>query len=331
MNERSDGLMRAVRIHAWGGTPALDEVPVPAPKDGETLVRIEAAAVAHLDLTVASGRFDLSPTLPYVGGVEGCGIVVSSDVHAPGTRVMLRGGGLGLVRDGTWAELVAAKTRGVTPVPEGMSPEVGATCFVPTTTGYAALHDVGRLGSWPVDGVGSAADEVVVVAGAAGAVGSMVVQLALRAGCTVIGLTNGGKLPPGVEEVRLDDLGRHALLARERPATLLVDTLGGPELVTRSRWVRPGGRAVVIGYVAGTDLDLHLPNWLLDDVALLPVNMIRREAAARQHLPALTDLLVRGELEMQVETFALADAARACELLATGGLKGRAVLLPDAG
>jgi NADPH2:quinone reductase len=329
----SGGLMRAVRIHEWGAAPTLDEVPAPAPGQGETLVRIEAAAVAHLDLTVASGKFHIKPDLPHVGGVEGCGTVVSSDVYEPGTRVMLRGGGLGLVRAGTWAELVATKTRSVAPVPAKLSPELGATYFVPTTTAYTALHDIALLGAWPVDGVRSVTDEVVVVAGASGAVGSMVVQLALRAGCTVIGLVSGerqrGQLPRGVEPVELDDDGRTAELGRDRPATLLVDTLGGQALASRSRWVRPGGRAVVVGYVAGTELGFHLPNWLLDDVALLPVNMIRREAAARTHLPMLTELLVNGELALEVETFDMADAAHALQLLATGGLKGRAVIVPS--
>ena len=141
--------MKAVRLHEWGAAPTLDEVP--EPETGETLVRIEAAAVAHLDLTVASGKFHIKPDLPHIGGVEGCGTVVSSDVHEPGTRVMLRGGGLGLVRGGTWTELVATRSRNVAPLPADLSPELGATYFVPTTTAYTALHDVGRLGEWTSD------------------------------------------------------------------------------------------------------------------------------------------------------------------------------------
>lgn len=315
--------MRAVRLHEWGAAPTLDEVP--EPEAGETLVRIEAAAVAHLDLTVASGKFHIKPDLPHIGGVEGCGTVVSSDVHEPGTRVMLRGGGLGLVRGGTWTELVATRSRNVAPLPADLSPELGATYFVPTTTAYTALHDVGRLGEWISD------DEVVVVAGAAGAVGSMVVQLALRAGATVFGVVaeeQADRLPAGVEAVRLDDQVRGAELTKERPATLLVDTLGGAGLAERSRWVRPGGRAVAIGYVAGTEVSLDLPNWLLEDVALLPVNMIRRDAGAREHAPKLARLLAAGELSLEVESFDMADAARALDLLATGGLRGRAVITP---
>jgi NADPH:quinone reductase len=318
--------MRAVRIHSWGAEPVVDDIPAPAPKDGETLVRVDAAAVSHLDLTVASGTFDLKPQLPYIGGVEGCGTVVSSEVYEPGTRVVLRGGGLGLVRSGTWAELVATR-KGATPIPAELSPELGATYFVPTTTAYVALHDIGRLGNWP-----GIEPEVVVVAGAVGAVGSMVVQLALRAGCTVIGVvadaSQASQLPAGVEAVLIDDEERAASLLKERPATLLVDTLGGQAVARRSRWVRPGGRAVVVGYVAGKELGLDVPAWLLDDVALLPVNMIRREAAALEYAPLLADLLAKGELKLEVQSFAMDDAARALKLLAAGGLRGRAVIVP---
>jgi NADPH2:quinone reductase len=315
--------MRAVRIHTFGATPraTLDVVPDPAPAHGETLVRVEAAAVAHLDLTVASGRFGIKPDLPYIGGVEGCGSVVESDTLGPGTRVVLRGGGLGLVRGGTWAELVTVGTRHLTQLPDGLPAALGATYVVPVTTAHTALHDVGRLGSWSAD----RPDEVVLIAGAAGAVGSMAAQLARRAGATVLGLAPDDRpLPAGVERVRPDD----PALARDRPATLLVDTLGGAGLAGRCRWVRPGGRAVLVGYVAGTSTELDLPNWLLDDVALLPINMMRRDKAARAHLPMLERLLMTGELTLDVEAFAMQDASRALHLLATGGLRGRAVIVP---
>jgi NADPH2:quinone reductase len=324
--------MKAVRVHDWEVPPAVDEVPVPEPAEGESLVRVEAAAVGHLDRTVAGGKFGMKPTLPYVGGVEGCGRIVSSDQLAEGTRVMCRGGGLGLLRDGTWAEYVAVPTQNLVVVPEGMSPSVGATYFVPVTTAAAALRSVGRMGAWGAPEVDVPADEVVVVAGAAGAVGSMVAQLALRDHAQVLGLVlddeQAERLPAGVEPVLAGDADRLTGLATERPASLLVDTLGGEQLYDRMGWVRPGGRAVSIGYVAGEAATLDLPNWLLLDVALLPVNMIRRNREARAFAEELAPLLVTGELVAEVEEFAFDDAARALELLGKGKLRGRAVLVP---
>lgn len=325
--------MRAVRVHNWGAAPVVEEVPKPELAEGDTLVRVRAAAVAHLDRTVASGTFEIKPDLPYTGGVEGAGVVVESDRFEPGTLVMLRGGGLGLTRDGTWAEYVGVRSRHLTPLPDGMSAPLGATYFVPLTTAATALEAVGRLGAWPLDGVDTNGDEVVVVTGAAGAVGSMVAQLALRSGARVIGLVGSeaaaGRVVEGVEPVLAVDVDAAALLAKERPASLLVDTLGGCALADRMRWVRPGGRAVAIGYVLGETLSIDLPNWLLQDVALLPVNMIRRTEEARTLADRLAPLLVTGELTLGVQQFDLGDAADAMAMLASGGLAGRAVLVPE--
>jgi NADPH:quinone reductase-like Zn-dependent oxidoreductase len=325
--------MRAMRIHGWSVPPVLEQIAIPSSGTGETLVRVEAAAVSHLDATVATGTFQLTPPLPYVGGVEGAGVVIESDVLEPGARVILRGGGLGLVRDGTWAEYVLAKSKNLVPIPDGLPPETAATFFVPTTTAHAALHDIARLGSWHLPEVGSAADEVVIVAGAAGAVGSMVVQLALQAGSQVIGLVatedQRELVADGAETVTSTDAERLEALGNTRPGTLLVDTLGGEGLVGRARFVRTGGRAAVVGYVTGEQVSIHLPSWFFDDVAILPVNMLRRENLAREMAPTFAQMLVAGTLDLRVETFPLNHAGAVLTRLGEGSLRGRAALVPN--
>jgi NADPH:quinone reductase-like Zn-dependent oxidoreductase len=314
--------MRAARFHAWGAAPVLDEVPPPTRADGEVLVAVEAAAVAHLDLTIAGGDFGMKPQLPYIGGVEGAGIVVEGGDLEPGTQVMLRGGGLGMLCDGTWTEQVSVPTKAVTPLAERLPADVAATFFVPATTAYVALHDVAAI---------EPGEEVVVV-GAAGAVGAMVAQQALAAGAAVIGVVGRSdqldQVPSGVEPVDGSSDVAVTQLAKARSATLLVDTLGGAGLVGRSRWVRKGGRAVVIGYVAGTSVTIDLRSWLLDDVALLPVNMIRKERRAREVSGELVRRLAAGELEVAVQPYGLADVAAATEDLRAGRVVGRAVVLP---
>ena len=112
--------MRALRIHAWKSAPQVDEIDVPKPSTGETLVRVEAAGLTHFELTVASGEFDIKPDLPYVPGVDGAGIVVQSNVWAPGSRVVIRGGGVGIDRPGTWAEYVVVPADSHAPVGEDL-------------------------------------------------------------------------------------------------------------------------------------------------------------------------------------------------------------------
>jgi NADPH2:quinone reductase len=312
--------MQALRIHAWGQPPVVDDVPEPTRGEGEVLVQVQAAALAHLDLTVASGSFEMRPPLPYTGGVEGSGVVLEADDLPAGTQVMLRGGGLGLKRDGTWQERVSVPRKAVSPLTPQLPPAVAATFFVPMTTAHIALHDVAGL----------QAGERVAVVGAAGAVGASVVQQAVLAGAEVIGLVGRADqvadVPAGVEGVLLGD-DRVASWAEERPFSLLVDTLGGQDLIRRSAWVHPGGRAVVIGYVAGKTATLDLPNWLLTDVALLPLNMIRRERRARELMPGLVEQLAAGKLEVAVETVRLEDAADALARISAGRVRGRAAAL----
>jgi NADPH:quinone reductase len=318
--------MRAARFHEWGAAPRVEEVPEPTRGDGEVLVQVQAAAVAHLDVTVASGEFAMKPPLPYIGGVEGAGVVLEADADsgiAPGTQVILRGGGLGTLRDGTWTERVSVPRKAVRVLASPLPPEVAATFFVPATTAYVAVHDVARVQP----------GEHVIVVGAAGAVGSMAAQQALAAGARVTGVVGRtdqlADVPKGVDAVDLSSASAIAPLAEARSASLLIDTLGGAGLISRTRWVRQGGRAVVIGYVTGPRTELDLPSWLLDDVALLPVNMIRQERRAREVAGELAERLLAGELQVAVERFNIADTARAVDALKSGRVRGRAVVVSD--
>lgn len=314
--------MRAARIHAWGAHPIVEEVPEPRRGQGEVLLEVHAAALSHLDLSVSSGTFHLHPELPYVGGIEACGEVIAADDLAPGTQVLVRGGGVGLLRGGTWAERITVPRKSIMTLPVPLAPQVAATFFQPTSTAYVALHDVANLQP----------GELVIVVGAAGAVGAQVVQQALAAGARVLAAVGRTeqleRIATGATPVLItDDLAQQ--LSTEPEATLLVDTLGGPNLMDRLHWVRPGGRAVVIGYVAGTAVEVDLPSWFLTGVALLPVNMIRKERRARSLAPTLIQQLAQGDLAIDVQAFALEDIAEGLARLQDGKVRGRAVVQFD--
>jgi NADPH2:quinone reductase len=307
----------AARIHDWGGKPLLEEVPEPVPAPGETLVEVTAAAIGHIDLTVAAGRFAYRPSLPHVPGVEGAARVLDSPSLPSGAPVRIRGGGVGLERDGTWAERAAVATKALHPVPEGLDESLVATFFGPAVTARVAVDEIGRLEP----------GERVAVTGASGAVGSLAVQLARRAGAgSVVALVSRPEkaplVPPGAEVVAGD--------LPEEPVDLLIDTCGGPRLATLlTRAVRPGGRAVLVGYTAGTQLSLDLPALLAADVTLHPVNLIRRGPRLAGTAAELLDLLVRGDLTLRVTTFPLSRVAEAVELVRSGAAAGRVALVPE--
>ena len=304
--------MRAVRVHAWGEAPVLEDLAEPTGGDGVALVRMHAATVGHIDRSVWSGSFLRHPPLPYVPGVEAAGVVVRSSRFAVGQRVWLRGAGLGIAGDGTWRELIAAPEHALGELPAGVSFALGSAFFSPCTSASVALHEVGRVEP----------GERVLVTGASGAVGSVAMQLARLAGARPVAVVfdegQRARLPGDVEHVAAAEL--------RAEAALLIDTVGGAALPQALRGVAPGGRAVLVGYAGGTQASLDLPELLLRDVALLPLNMLRREAAGRACAPALLQQIERGVLQLAVTTFPLAEAPRALEWIATRGHGGRAVL-----
>lgn len=292
--------MKAVRIHGFDAVPVLEEIAEPTARPGRTIVRMEAATVGHIDRTVWRGSFLRHPPLPYTPGVEAAGVVVASGRYQAGQRVWLRGSGLGTLFDGTWCEQIDAPDEALGPLPDDVPMTLGAAFFSPTTSAWVALHEVAKL----------KAGEQVLVTGASGAVGSLVMQLARDAGCAAVAVAADAE-PPAVAS-----------------ADLLIDTVGGSVLARTLPAVRPGGRAVLVGYTAGPTLSLDIAHFLQRDVALLPLNMFRREAQGRAAAPELLARLADGRLSLDVRPFALADAAAALDWIAQRGHRGRAVLVP---
>ena len=291
--------MKGMRVHGWNEPPRLEDLPEPVRAPGRTLVRMAAATVGHIDRTVWGGQFMTPPPLPYVPGVEAAGIVIESDTFAPGERVWLRGEGLGTRGDGTWREVIDAPDSAIGRLPGSVPMALGSAFFSPCTSAWVALHEVAKV----------RAGERVLVSGASGAVGSLVMQLARDAGAEACALPAEGP-------------------ASALQADVLIDTVGGPVLAAALERVAPGGRAVLVGYTAGNELAIDIPRFLQRDVSLLPLNMFRRDAAGRAAAPELLARLADGRLQLQVTEFSLTDAASAMQWIAQRGHRGRAVLVP---
>jgi len=172
--------MKAVQFDRYGDIDVLEvrDIPRPAPADGEVLVQIKAAGINPGEASIRKGLLhDRWPaTFPSGQGSDLAGIVVQAGAGVanfkPGDAV------LGFSNKRTsHAEFAVVPAGQLTAKPSGLFWEVAGALFVAGTTAYAAIKAVAL-----------SPGDVVAVAGAAGGVGSIAVQLARQASATVLGI-----------------------------------------------------------------------------------------------------------------------------------------------
>lgn len=171
--------MQAAGIERFGGEVRMLELPTPrSPAPDELVISVRAAGVANWDEFVRSGQWDVGQQPPMALGVEAAGVVesIGDEVStlAPGDEVLTHP--VPLRDQGAWAERLVAPAAAVAPKPSGVPWEEAAAFPVPALTADQAL---GEAAPDP-DG------EWVLVHGAGGVTGGLIVQLAVARGATVV-------------------------------------------------------------------------------------------------------------------------------------------------
>jgi NADPH:quinone reductase-like Zn-dependent oxidoreductase len=224
------------------GTAGMKLVDRPEPQAAinDVIVQIHASGFTSGELTWPStwtDRLDRDRT-PSIPGHELAGVVTALGYGTTGLSVGQRVFGLtDWTRDGTLAEYAAVEARNLAPLPGDVDFTVGASLPISGLTAWQGLFQHGRL----------QAGQSVLVHGAAGAVGSMVTQLAREAGAYVIGagraadrqkaLDFGAKEFVDLENDALEDVGR---------VHLVFDVIGGDIGKRSAGVIRPGGTLVTI-------------------------------------------------------------------------------------
>jgi NADPH:quinone reductase-like Zn-dependent oxidoreductase len=303
---------KAVRFDNYGGVDVLNvlDVPRPVPGPGQVLVQVKAAGINPGEAKIRDGQLAerWPATFPSGQGSDLAGIVAETGPgvtgFAPGDEV------IGYTHDrASQAEYVVVQAGQLTPKPAEVPWPVAGALFVAGATAYAAVRAVALDKG-----------DVVVVSGAAGGVGSIAVQLARRAGATVIGLASPvhhewlaahGVIPVSYGEGVADRIRQAA-----GRVDAFIDTVGG-------------------GYVR-LALDLGVTPERIDTIADFAAiaeygvkgdgNMAGASAAVLAELAAL---IADGELEIPIAaTFPLAEVRDAYRRLAQGHVQGKIVLLP---
>ncbi len=324
----------------------LVEADLPEPGDGEVRVRILAAGVSAFDLIYRRwARLPGSPKVPFTLGEDIVGLV---DKTGPGAESLERGR---LVAGGTWAlgvgggytEYVCLPETELVPVPPGVDPAEAVCLVVNYLTAHQHLHHIG----------GARRGERMLVHGAAGGVGTAVVQLGQLAGLEMFGtaakdqhelVSSLGATPI---DYRTEDFVEAIRTLTGAGVDLVIDPIGGATQLWRSyRTLRRGGRLVWLGSAAVEKQGIRVGPLsiaatfalrLLPDgkhVPRCPTMAAYAEANPEWYRTTLTELLdhlAAGRLRPIIaERLPLAEAARAHALIEKGGHTGKFVLTTPA-
>lgn len=327
---------RRIVVRQRGGPDGLQvaEDVLPDPARDQVRVKTLAAGVSGMDLMVRAHRFPGFPRVPFTPGVDVVGVVdrIGAEVTdlAPGQMVAALLGG-----EGGYAEIVCLDAAAAVPVPDGVDP-AEAVCLVANyVTAYSMLHRAAKVSS----------GETILVHGAAGGVGTAMLELAAMAGLVVYGTASPhnhglvaslGAVPIDyhTEDVveRVRDLSGDGVDA-------VFDPIGGArQLWSSYRVLRPGGRLVWFGvagsarsgiHVIATSLIMRLVLSLIPDgkTAPMPPDSGEPNTWYRQTLTLLLGFLAAGKIAPVIAArFPLEDAAAAHRFLEEERHAGRVVL-----
>jgi NADPH2:quinone reductase len=323
--------MQAIAIDAPGGPEVLKlhDLPVPEPKAGEALVRIEASGINFIDVYYRMGVYK-GPSFPFVIGQEAAGVVESVGegvtTVAVGDRVAYAG------VQGAYAQFAAVPEARLVHVPDGVSSRDAAALMLQGITAHYLVNSTFDLQR----------GQTALVHAGAGGVGLLLTQLAKAKGATVFSTVSTVEKAELSKRAGADvtiDYTREdfAQVARERTGGKGVDVVY--DSVGKTTWeksidsLRPRGYFVLFGGSSGQvpPIDPQLLNqkgglfMTRPSIVWYAATREELEWRARELFAAVLD----GTLSLRVEhTYPLADAARAHEDLEARRTTGKLLLLP---
>jgi NADPH:quinone reductase len=321
--------MKAIQIQSHGGLEVLRVTTLPDPEPGtdEVLVRIQASAVNPLDGIIRMDYFPIAKKPPLILGEEAAGIVEHNGAgFKAGERVIVYGGGLGVFRDGTWAEVVAVPASSLRRLPDGISFEEGSALANVGVTAYGALRTA-ELKS----------GETLVVLGATGGVGSAGVQIGKAIGARVIAVVStAGKAARlqahGVDHVVALSDGPLAELVQKltggRGADVVLDTVGGDVTGQALSSLASFGRLVHLGYSAGMTLTIDSLDLIAKPSTIIGFNifLVPAERSAKD-LDEVIALAAQARYRALVDrTFPMSEVVEATRFLDERKAVGKVVL-----
>ncbi|HEV7264027.1 MAG TPA: quinone oxidoreductase [Falsiroseomonas sp.] len=321
----------AIRVHEYGGPEALvwEEVPVPAPRPGEALVRHHAIGLNYIDVYFRTGLYK-APALPATIGMEAAGVVeaVGEGVTgvAPGDRVAYATAPIG-----AYAEARSIKADRLVKLPDAIAFEQAAAMMLQGMTAGFLLNRTYKV----------QAGQTILVHAAAGGVGLIMVQWAKHLGATVIGSVSTEAKAEIARAHGADHvvIGTESLPERVKEITagamlpVVFDSVGRDTFITSLDCLAPFGMMVSYGNASGPVSVPDIGVLAAKGSLYLTRPTLATYTAKREDLEesarALFEVVAGGAVKINVnQRFALKDAADAHRALEARRTTGSTVLTP---
>lgn len=253
--------MRVVQVRSLDGPAALVVTDVEEPPAGEgVVVDVRAAGVSFPDLLMSRGQYQRKPDLPFVPGVEAAGVVRTAP---PGSGFSAGDRVAAFVRTGGWAETLVAPPGLTFALPDNLSFRSGAGMVMNYLTAHLALTRRG----------GVRAGETVLVHGAAGGLGTALLQVSAALDARTVAVVSTPEkaalaLGCGATHAVLADGWRDAVraLTGGRGVDVVADPVGGDRFTDSVRSLAREGRLLVLGFAAGDIPSVAANRLLLNNV-----------------------------------------------------------------
>jgi len=323
----SQTMMTAIAIEGGkGAAEALKpvQIPVPAPANGEILIRVRAAGVNRPDIVQRLGFYPAPPGAPETLGLEVAGeVVTAAGRWTVGDRVcaLLGGGG--------YAEYAVVDARHALPIPEGMSFEAAAGLPETVFTVYANVFEHGAL----------KAGETLLLHGATSGIGTTAIQMAKAAGATVIATGRGADkaaqaLALGADIAVDSSTEDFEAVARAHGGVdVVLDMVGAAYFEKNLNALKTGGRIVYIASLGGGTIEVPIMKIMMKRATITGSTLRPRSADEKARITAEVERVVwpwvaSGTVRAVVDaTFPLAEAAKAHAHLEAGAHVGKVLLI----
>lgn len=332
-------VMKAVRLHAFGGPDVLvyEDAPTPEVRPGEVLVRVRVAGLNPPDWYLRDGYRALPPewrpnaSFPLILGTDVSGVVeaVAPDVDAfsIGDEVyaMVRFPDALMMGSDAYAEYVSVPASQLAAKPAGIDHVHAAGAPMSILTAWQFLIELGHDEPNPFQSVRHEPvpleGKTVLINGAGGGVGHLAVQLAKWRGARVIAVASA-KNEALMRDLGVDQFIDYKTTAAEdvvRDADLVLDAVGGADMERFFRVLKTGGALFLVNPLGFTG---H------EEAERLGITVSSTQVRSNgAQLAQIARLLDDGTARVVIDSvFPLAEAARAHERVATGSIQGKVVL-----